>query len=189
MLPALAGRISHVTPLPHPTGISLLLPSLALHFLLNGGSAIAQDTAGVLRAVAAQMAIANATEDSTRRASCSENPTYCRREFPHRPVWYADTGATSAPVAERLARYDSTEFIRASRLPPCPWPATAPRRAGYRAGADITFSGDGTATVQVRLRCDNPPGYMHDIFSFDRTYRVVRKASGWYATLEVTRIT
>lgn len=154
-------------------------------------AAPAADTIGVLRAVVAQMAAQARAGDSTRRVRCAEaSRSTCPPEYPRPPVWYADERNPSASrVAKVFAGLDSVEFSTESRLPMCPWPANAPTGSGYQSGVDVEFEGDTAATVTVRLRCDNPPGYLHDIFAYDRTYSVTRTPSGWSAQLILTRIT
>jgi hypothetical protein len=69
---------------------------------------------------------------------------------------------------------------------PCPWGYDPPRPD---AGLVVTLAairwGDpaGAAYVLVGNHCDNPPGYLHDIFSRTDEYAFVREARGQWRLL------
>jgi hypothetical protein len=75
---------------------------------------------------------------------------------------------------------------RPAPSPACPWGYDPPRPgAGYL----VTLSEvhwapqDSTVTVLVGSQCDNPPGYLHDIFVRGDEYIFVRTASGAWRLL------
>jgi hypothetical protein len=80
-----------------------------------------------------------------------------------------------------LARAAAATLVPEGRepFPPCQWGYDPPRTgAGFLVGiTGINFSGDGdTARVVVLEKCDNPPGYGHDIFARDFEYQLARRS-------------
>ena len=72
-------------------------------------------------------------------------------------------------------------------VPPCPWGYDPPRTgSGFRVGIGrIGFSAGGdSARVLVLQACDNPPGYVHDIFARDFEYQLARQARGEWRVIE-----
>lgn len=149
------------------------------------------DTVGVLRAVVVRMRLDAASADAAREARCAAGMRpFCAARYPAPAVWHLEQhGTEGVRVAQLLADLDSVEFTSDRRLPTCPWPADAPRGSGYRVRADLEFVGDTSAIVTVLFRCDNPPGYLHDVYALDRTFHVRRDVSGWHARAGVIRVT
>jgi hypothetical protein len=85
-----------------------------------------------------------------------------------------------------LARAASAAVVKEGResVPACPWGYDPPKaNAGFRVGVSaIRFDVRGdTARVMVLQRCDNPPGYLHDIFARDFEYQLARRPGGeWH---------
>jgi hypothetical protein len=83
---------------------------------------------------------------------------------------------------------------RRDAFPPCSWGHDPPTNGtGFRVGIGrVAFNGAGdTVRVLVRQRCDNAPGYTHDIFSRDFEYQLARRTSGNWRVVgrRLTRIT
>jgi hypothetical protein len=111
------------------------------------------------------------------------------------PCQTARSDSTHPLIAE-FARAAGARVVpvRSAAMPPCPWGGAAPQAsAGYVVGiARLQWSQHGdTAHVLVLTNCDNPPGYLHDIFGRDDLYDLVRKESGGWKVVKqrVTRIT
>jgi hypothetical protein len=165
---------------------------IALVLAVDTGAAIVHtDTSAVLRAVAAHMRVEKASDDSARAERCrAGDRATCPPMYRHPAFWYLEPDSSVASRnAQAIALIDSIPAHADARMPSCPWPASAPMGSGYRARVTVEFESDSVAFVQVQLRCSNPRGYMHPQFTSDRSYRVVRTASGWKAYLESSRIT
>jgi hypothetical protein len=101
------------------------------------------------------------------------------------------------PLIAEFARAAGARVVRersTATTPPCPWGDGASRpNVGYIVGiARLEWSQRGdTAHVLVLANCDNPPGYLHDIFGRDDQYDLVRYRHGEWkvAKQHVTRIT
>jgi hypothetical protein len=100
------------------------------------------------------------------------------------------------PLIAEFARAVGARVVpeRSAAMPPCPWGSSPPQAsAGYVVGiARLQWSQHGdTAHVLVLTNCDNPTGYLHDIFGRDDLYDLVRIESGEWRVVKqrVTRIT
>jgi hypothetical protein len=87
------------------------------------------------------------------------------------------------PLLDSLAAGLGAVVATAHRLPlpACPWdtrPQTTDHRGYWLYVADPSFRED-TATVAVGFRCDNPPGFLHDIFWKEEEFRFQRTEDGW----------
>jgi hypothetical protein len=103
--------------------------------------------------------------------------------------------SADARVAE-LARAAGARLVPEARgaIPPCPWGYVLQHPgAGFLVGiARLSFNARAdTARVLVLKKCDNPPGYLHDVFGQDDEYHLVRGTDGrWQvAGKRMTRIT
>jgi hypothetical protein len=104
-------------------------------------------------------------------------------------------GSPDVLMAE-LARAAGAALVSGAReaVSPCPWGYDPARLdAGFVVGIGGTgFSvGGDTAHVLVLEKCDNPPGYLHDIFARDFEYQLARRPSGEWNVIgrRLTRIT
>ena len=88
----------------------------------------------------------------------------------------------SLPPFERRLRaaLDSMAMPVGNRAIPCPWgweESAAP--FGYRLRVlDLTLVAD-SALVYLDFRCDNPPGYHHDLYSKSLEFVFRRGVEGW----------
>jgi hypothetical protein len=173
--------------------VSTLLLAIALAGSLDARTPGRQavDTTAILAAVSAQLREASRRSDSSVRAYCAERARPdCPERFPYRPVWYLADTADHARLAERLARLESTEHRPGTGvLPRCPWPASAPRESGYRARVSMKQENSRTVSVVLSLTCDNPPGYLHDVFRHDRLYELGLERGKWVVTSATDVIT
>jgi|SRR5690606_1431206 len=97
------------------------------------------------------------------------------------------------PLVAELARAAGAHLvpeIRAS-IPPCPWGLDPlPEDAGYFISILPPRIDNDRARVLVVFTCDNPPGYLHDIFERDEQLLLQRKGAAWRVTsVHMTRIT
>jgi hypothetical protein len=100
------------------------------------------------------------------------------------------------PLIAEFARAAGARVVpeRSAGIPPCPWGYSPPQNnAGYVVGiARLEWSQHGdTAHVLVLANCDNPPGYLHDIFGRDDLYDLIRQGHGEWKVVKQrkTRIT
>lgn len=99
-------------------------------------------------------------------------------------------GASDDSLSRELARLLRVPFVvrtsAPSHAPPCPWGdppkgALEPGYMGSLSGVE-RFRSDtagGRLRVIVFLSCDNPPGYLHDIFFRSQTYILARAGKRW----------
>ena len=107
------------------------------------------------------------------------------------PTVRQDTANTLLVELARAARASLVPEAEGA-VPPCPWGYDPPRSdAGFLVGiAYLRVRGD-TAHVLVVKHCDNPLGYLHDVFGRDDDYRLVRAPGGQWRVIrkELIRIT
>lgn len=131
----------------------------------------AADSAALLRALGAALSQAGARQ-VVRQFGCHDGAHPCRTpDGTHaEPLLVALAAAAGAPLVAPSAR----------PVPPCPWGYAPPREgAGFRVEVgDPIIRGD-SATVLVVQYCDNPPEYLHDVFSQDDLYVLMREAGHW----------
>ena len=165
---------------------SALLLALAVS-VLEAAEARAQttaDSAAVGRALGA--ALRGQARAVFGDVACSDGAPPCATARPD----------STHPVAAELARVAGARLGRVDRagIPPCPWGYKPPRPdAGYVVRvARIHWSArHDVAYVLLLSSCDNPPGYLHDVFGQDDDYEVVRGEGGVWrvAGKTMTRIT
>jgi hypothetical protein len=148
------------------------------------------DTTAVLRVVRDSMRADAAREDSAKRARCAEDAVLCPAAFPGRPRWYVAGPPEQSVLVERLAALDSMPTQPDGPVPPaCPWPATAPKHAGYRVKVALDVHRADSLTVSVALACDNPRGYLHDIYRLERDFVLTRDRGRWSVVFVQIRVT
>ena len=102
---------------------------------------------------------------------------------PERPCASAEADSVPDPFIGEVARVSGLRLAaRGERALPCTWGYDPPRAdAGYSVSiADIRWSDSpASAFVLVGNSCDNPPGYLHDIFSRMDEYAFVREDGRW----------
>ena len=134
------------------------------------------DTLGALTAVAAHL------RDRTRKDSAAAQTR--RLAPPSAATWFIEP---SDHVAEYLATQlgIAVRPLDPSRTadPPCPWTGTEgapiPDSAGYIASVRLEFESPARARVVLTRRCDNPPGFLHDIYGLELRYELRRRGSRW----------
>jgi hypothetical protein len=151
----------------------------------------ARDTAAVLRAVASTIAEMNAAAERARAAP--DFPANCRQPgFACWSIattdWYVSTGDRSTAMLGDLLGVRTTARSPAVAPPACPWPS-ASAGTGFRAAVEVRFTGSDLAEVVLSRRCDNPPGYLHGIFSSWETFEVRRAGGTWEAKLTSVGVT
>jgi hypothetical protein len=149
----------------------------------------AGDTIGVLRAVT--ITEMNARAQAAR--SDSDFPANCRRRgLPCWRIettdWYISTNDRTAIVLADLLGVRAARQSPPVPPPACPWPSTAPG-AGYHVALSVRFTGPSLAEAALSRSCDNPPGYLHDIFRSWETFEVRRVESGWKAEIASVGVT
>jgi hypothetical protein len=136
----------------------------------------AADSTAVLRAVGAALR-AERVRAVAARFACDVRAGPCEREA-HRH-W------NSVARGERLLRAlaeaaDAPVVAPASAAPPpCPWGGQRSSGAGYLVAVPPPRFRRDTAEVTVLKSCDNPPGYVHDVFARDDVYVVVHEGGVW----------
>jgi hypothetical protein len=168
------------------TCVSVLSPSPSDG---QGTATASVDTASVMTAVKEEAARVTAREAALLQSRCGEGESA------------ACSAARRAPATIILlaARQDSTvvsllggtkerlSMLSGKEIPPCPWwSPTTVGAVGYVIGVDIAPQSRDSVEVLVHRKCDNPPGYMHDVFWSDQRYAVVRTGGRWLASLVET---
>ena len=160
--------------------IAVLLVALAI-FAVHNPEAHAQtsgDTTDVLRAVVASLKKQEAHEDSLRAEYCaSGRASSCRRLV---PIWYVKE---ESRVIRELATVQGNRLAVDSlgeRPPVCAWPSeSAPVNAGFRTRSELRFATADSAFVILSHTCDNPRGYLHDIYMLGFKLWIRRERAWW----------
>jgi hypothetical protein len=145
----------------------------------------AGDTIGVLRAVASTIAEINAGAEKARAAP--DFPANCRRPGLvcwniETTDWYVTTNDRSSAMLAHLLGVRTAIRSPAVAPPACPWPSAA-TGTGLRTAVRVRFTAPDLAEVALSHKCDNPPGYLHGIFSSHETFEVRRVGGTWEAKL------
>ena len=143
---------------------------------LVGQAVTNHDTLGALNAVAANL------RDRARKDSAAAQTR--RSAPPTAATWFiepSDHGvkhlATQLGVAVRPLDPSRTTD------PPCPWTGRedvpVPDNAGYIASLRLEFASAAKAQVVLTRTCDNPPGFLHDIYWLELRYELRRRGNRW----------
>lgn len=145
------------------------------------------DSLGILEAVVAQLELERARDDSARAEACG--PTMPRLCLPRvTPVWYVRSEAAMARTLAGLLKLPAEVEVAGKAEPACPWPSDlAPPGAGLRTDMDLELFSASVAHVTFRQSCDNPRGYMHDLYVRESRFTIRREGKSW-SVEEVTTI-
>jgi hypothetical protein len=96
------------------------------------------------------------------------------------PVWYVRDGSSLARELARLLGVPAEIGVVDQPEPACPWPPhLAPAGAGLRTTAELELASDSIAYLTFGQSCDNPRGYMHDLYVRETRFTVRRDRKGW----------
>jgi hypothetical protein len=150
-----------------------------------------EDTAGVLGAVTSAIHAINGRAETARAApefpaNCRQRGLLCWRI--ETTDWHVSTNDPAAMMLARLLGVPAATRSPGGPPPVCPWPS-AGVGTGYRVSVRVRFIAPDLADVAIDRACDNPPGYLHDIFHVGEGFEVRRSTTGWEATITEARIT
>ena len=136
----------------------------------------ADDSVAVSRALGANLP---ADVRAVLRARACGSPTH--------PCRAVQSDSVPDPLMNEIARVSGARLVsRADGPLACAWGYDPPRAgAGYIASlAAMRWSEPpDTVYVMVGIYCDNPPGYLHDVFSRTDEYAFVRAGGGEWRLL------